>query len=419
MAKKYKWSLFFLGLCLIFSIFLLFSYQKYRKYLEATSPLVLVQDGLSINFTKGNTIENLEEKSTYTFSITNNDTKEISYTIFLENVEATDTVKYDLIEKKSVVNSLQNEITKEDSVLANSVKIKPNETHFYTLIIYDHENLFFRSQLKILKEESNNYFANRIKEDNSIKKEKSKVGKEEATDNEGLIESIDNSGTFYYFRGKIDNNFVSFANLTWRIVKINSDGSIKLILDDYAKATGNFYENKKEISVLEKVDFSNNKMHDLLTEWYQNNLKNFEENIISHKYCVDDSITKEEEEKKYYAGSFRLLEDYSVTNKCLGTNYTSKIGLLSADEVALAGATSLKNNTEFYLYLPDKLVSWWTLTPGYNDGENIVYFEVDKNGKIVANNYGEYYRGIRPVIHLIKKTEVTGKGTKENPYVVQ
>ena len=37
----------------------------------------------------------------------------------------------------------------------------------------------------------------------------------------------------YIYKGEIDNNYVSFNNLTWRIIKINSDSSITLILNDY------------------------------------------------------------------------------------------------------------------------------------------------------------------------------------------
>lgn len=418
MAKKYKIALFLIGICFIFSLFVFFSFRKYQKYVEATNPLVVVQDGLSINFTEGNKIENIGEKSVYNFSITNNTNQEITYAIFLENLEANAFVKYDLTEKGNKVNSLQNEITEEDPLLASGLKIKSAETHFFTLTIYENEQYNLDANIKITKEESSDYFANRIIEDNGIRKEKTKVAEEVATEDEGLIEGKDDSGTFYYFRGKVKNNYVSFANLVWRIVKVNSDGSVKLILDDYTKTTSNFYENKNDISLIEKIDFSKNKMHEILNNWYQENLKDFEENIISHRYCLDDSIGKEEE-KKYYAGNLRLLEEQTVSNTCLGTNYTSKIGLLSMDEVALAGASSLDNNTEYYLHIPNKLVSWWTLTPSYEENENVIFFEVDSNGKIISTSSGEYYRGVRPVIHLIKKTVVVGKGTKENPYVVQ
>ena len=47
----------------------------------------------------------------------------------------------------------------------------------------------------------------------------------------------DDYGISYYFRGNVQNNFVSFANMCWRIVRITGDGSIKLALYDYSSAS--------------------------------------------------------------------------------------------------------------------------------------------------------------------------------------
>lgn len=41
----------------------------------------------------------------------------------------------------------------------------------------------------------------------------------------------DDYGTSYVFRGNVVDNYVSFAGFTWRIVRINGDGSIRLVLD--------------------------------------------------------------------------------------------------------------------------------------------------------------------------------------------
>ena len=38
-------------------------------------------------------------------------------------------------------------------------------------------------------------------------------------------------GTSYYWRGAVTNNYVKFAGKCWRIVRINGDGSIRLIYD--------------------------------------------------------------------------------------------------------------------------------------------------------------------------------------------
>ena len=47
----------------------------------------------------------------------------------------------------------------------------------------------------------------------------------------GIFTSPDDYGTSYYYRGTVKNNYVDFAGFTWRIVRINGDGSIRLILN--------------------------------------------------------------------------------------------------------------------------------------------------------------------------------------------
>ena len=45
-----------------------------------------------------------------------------------------------------------------------------------------------------------------------------------------MASTEDNYGTSYYFRGTVDNNYVEFANKCWRVVRVDGNGNIKLIL---------------------------------------------------------------------------------------------------------------------------------------------------------------------------------------------
>ena len=55
----------------------------------------------------------------------------------------------------------------------------------------------------------------------------------------GLYQGTDDYGTTYYYRGNVKNNIVKFAGFYWQIVRINGDGSIRLIYDGTEKnATG-------------------------------------------------------------------------------------------------------------------------------------------------------------------------------------
>ena len=86
MRWKYKASLWIVGLSLIFSLLMLVSYYKYLKEQE-NSALVIVNNGLSINYMQGNKIKvNSKNPKTYTFSITNNSETSIRYFIYLDNL---------------------------------------------------------------------------------------------------------------------------------------------------------------------------------------------------------------------------------------------------------------------------------------------------------------------------------------------
>lgn len=45
----------------------------------------------------------------------------------------------------------------------------------------------------------------------------------------GIYKTEDDLGTSYYFRGAVENNYVKFANFYWRIIRINGDGTIRMI----------------------------------------------------------------------------------------------------------------------------------------------------------------------------------------------
>ena len=47
-----------------------------------------------------------------------------------------------------------------------------------------------------------------------------------------LSKTEDDNGNSYYFRGNVIDNYVNFANMCWRVVRIQGDGSTKLILED-------------------------------------------------------------------------------------------------------------------------------------------------------------------------------------------
>ena len=55
----------------------------------------------------------------------------------------------------------------------------------------------------------------------------------------GVYEAEDDLGTSYYFRGNVDNNYVYFAKNWWQIIRINGDGTIRMIYVDSNKVPSN------------------------------------------------------------------------------------------------------------------------------------------------------------------------------------
>ncbi len=73
-----------------------------------------------------------------------------------------------------------------------------------------------------------------IRRDNTVKSPSTTPGSAISADTEALLASTeDDYGTSYYFRGAVTNNFVEYANMCWRIVRVTGDGSIKLVLYNY------------------------------------------------------------------------------------------------------------------------------------------------------------------------------------------
>ena len=107
--------------------------------------------------------------------------------------------------------------------------------------------------------------------------------------------------------------------------------------------------------------------------------------------------------------------------KCNGelSKITSKIGLITADELAYAGyARGLQNTTT---YLQENATSdyWWSLSPySFNGGYAGVWRVGGSSGSFNYNYVGNTY-GVRPSISLKSTTTISGgSGTSEDPYKV-
>ncbi len=406
MKKTYKAFLTFIGFLIIGVSSLGILYLFYDKVIDPSNDIE-VNGALSINYIDGKSF-NSEKNKQIKFSISNSSEEVQYYNIVFLKVRGSGS--YQLLYNDSVV--MNGSLETIDEVITDSVSIDALETKVYTLELESSENEILKGLLNVrLQKGKVETFADVILKNNSASENPlTKVGTDIAVENEGLIKSSDDIGVSYYFRGNIPNNYVKINDLLWRIVRINGDGTIRLILNDAIKNTINYY-NASEL----KTDFSDSSIYSYLNSWFEENLRNYLKYIANTRYCNDVS----HDDAYNYLNYTRIVTNKIPTLNCLSNSITSKLGILSIDEVILAGASPDKSNSEYYLYNASLTDSWFTMSGAKGSDTSLNLFMIDQNGKVRSDIAGSTYHSIRPVINLVKNTEVTGSGTLEDPYLLK
>lgn len=243
-----------------------------------------------------------------------------------------------------------------------------------------------------------------------------------STTNEGLYKITENNETNYYFRGNVVNNYVSFAGFTWRIVRINQDNSVRLILEENAGITeySEFY-NSKDYTGIKYVyndGLIDNKINTFLQSWYEANImkKGLDKYVATSSFCNDSSNTIQNYQT-IFNGVTRIQNAIPTlscvkTTEDFGGEIKSKIGLITSDEIMMAGGSSNIANTNFYLYNGTHFA---TMTPyEYANYHAYIY----SFGEILTSSSTNTSLGIRPVISLDASMTASGTGTIDNPYIV-
>ena len=191
---------------------------------------------------------------------------------------------------------------------------------------------------------------------------------------------FENSGLYinagnYIYKGDVNNNYIKFNNMLWRIVKINVDNTIDIILDDYVNILP-WSETSKS--------FSKSDIYNYLNKTFLENID--KDMLVKNSYCVDkiedlSNITCNSQDNDSYV---RFLDVTSFLNSIVD----KKSFLVKEDEI---------------YWLND-----------YND-EKVWH----TNGFNVSMSDANTFYEVRPVVKL--KNSVTfkeGDGTIGKPYVV-
>jgi len=193
--------------------------------------------------------------------------------------------------------------------------------------------------------------------------------------NEACTEGVD------CYINKGDNNFVWYSGHLWRIIKVNSDGTVKLVTEEVV--AGFSFDDDSSA-------FIGSHAEEWLNEEFYRELNNTNELIVESEYCNEqlNSLKK----KRYTCSDSAKVK--------------AKVALLTVDEYnILGGANSyLNNGTRFH-----------TMTP---TGPKTAFI-VEEDGNREYNLYVNEPYGMRPVI-TTKALDITkGTGTKEDPYHVK
>ncbi len=403
MRTIYKLPLSILGF--LIGGFLLIFISYYLYYHVNNNSSIIVDSPISINYISSSKITE-NNYHNIKFSVTNDGADSIYYYIFFSGIDTKKEFTYDL---KSNNNINVSDVLK-NKIISSYISINPGETHNYTLNINYDKKSVLKGEIKVRRESNSvKYFAEVILTDNELKKEpKTEIASTLAIEDEGLIIDNDDIGPTYYFRGNVKNNYVNFADKIWRIVRINGDGTIKLVLNDILESVNTYHSPENGISYKDS-----NILH-LLDDWYEINLKNYADLIATQKFCNDNSLV--DEEKQIFAAYNRATIDKIATFKCLGLSLNLKIGLLNIDEVLYAGASISGDNNSFYLYNSDITDDYFLMSGSKHVNFNYHPFLMTTKGSLNSNTAGTLLRGIRPVINIVKNVLVEGKGTIEEPY---
>ncbi len=299
-----------------------------------------------------------------------------------------------------------------------------------------------------------------------------------ATTDEGIYAAQDDYGTSYYFRGAVENNYVKFANKYWRIIRINGDGTIRLIYDgtsahangesssDRQIGTSAFnytYGDNTYVGYMMGIDnectsgncsgstktTSYNQAHSntysstvkkVVDNWYKTNIVDagYSDKVADVIYCNDrqiDTVSGYGNALGYgtnqtaYMPRYRLYTNKSPILTCTNQNdrftvedtskgngaLTYPVGLITADEMSMGGAVYGSINSSYYLYTGS---AYWTMSPYYFSSGRAYEFYVYSIGRIYNGRVNSSI-GVRPVLSLKSDISVTGTGTQNDPFLVQ
>lgn len=255
------------------------------------------------------------------------------------------------------------------------------------------------------------------------------TGPWQTSDESGLYKQNTNNGATYYFRGEPSNNYLRFADLDWRIIRINEDGSIRIILmSDTEGGSKQFDENNN-------FYYTDSTIKNAVDSWYKNHIKDGNENnvLTNGEFCEAARVVYDNNYKVMNA-DVETKDKYKPTFDCIQDkngkgSVKASAGLMTYDEVIFAGGwysvadlffDSVASETSYPYYLNNSNnLYYWTMSPAGKSTNYTVGWYLNEGYNIISDTASEFRKDFKPVINLKGNVKFTGTGTKQDPYVIK
>ena len=213
---------------------------------------------------------------------------------------------------------------------------------------------------------------------------------------------------YHLYRGEFVNNYVNFANKTWRILKINNDGSLRIM--ETTRREKIVWDDRYNINLQANDginDFEVSRIKDSLVSLYEND-EEFTDDERAYILPQNLCIGKRDEYE----------ENNDGTIECSKTYDNFMIGLVQANEYVLP---SLDSNCKIptdracqnYNYFSEFESSYWSITASTIKTSKVYKLNP---GPFITNANNE--ASIRAVVNIDSNiTYVSGDGTLEKPYI--
>lgn len=213
------------------------------------------------------------------------------------------------------------------------------------------------------------------------------------------------------FRGQNPNNYVSFADRIWRIVKINKAGNINIIVTTEKADINDEWDDRYNTEKGSQRGINNfllSRTFTTIKSFYDTTLSSYSDYLTTFDLCVGKRL----EESTDKSGNLECNEKIEKQN----------IGLLPIYDYMNASLdglcqTTISKECQNYNYLADNKFKWWTMTADMNTTFDVFY--VNSRGQVVSD-YASSNGQNRFVVALSRDVLFkSGDGTENNPYTIR